>query len=57
MYLFLVGMGLVGPFLMVLGVLGVFGGQGLVITGVVCTVVLVPLGFVLGLTVSPGACR
>ena len=49
MYVFLVALGLLGPFLMVLGV---FAGQGLVITGMVCTVVLVPLGFVLGLTVA-----
>ncbi|MDX3309967.1 hypothetical protein P1S61_12860 [Streptomyces sp. ME08-AFT2] len=49
MYLFLVALGLSGPFLMVLGV---FAGQGLVITGIVCTVVLVPLGFALGLTVA-----
>jgi hypothetical protein len=49
MYLFLVALGLLGPFLMVLGV---FAGQGVVITGMVCTVVLVPLGFVAGLTVA-----
>ncbi|MFF3937288.1 hypothetical protein [Streptomyces phaeofaciens] len=42
-------LGLSGPFLMVLGV---FAGQGVVITGMVCTVVLVPLGFVVGITVA-----
>ncbi|MFH9316860.1 hypothetical protein ACH4LO_17670 [Streptomyces anulatus] len=48
-YLFLVALGLLGPFLMVLGV---FIGQGVVVTGMVCTVILVPLGFVVGLTVA-----
>ncbi|MFM9694131.1 hypothetical protein [Streptomyces europaeiscabiei] len=52
MYLFLVALGLLGPFLMVLGVLGVLAGQGPVVTGMVCTVVLVPLGCVVGLTVA-----
>lgn len=49
MCLFLVALGLSGPFLMVLGVLA---GRGLVVTGMVCTVALVPLGFVVGLTVA-----
>jgi hypothetical protein len=49
MCLLLVALGLLGPFPMVLGVLA---GQGLVVTGVVCTVLLVPLGFAVEFTVA-----
>ncbi|MER6133042.1 hypothetical protein [Streptomyces sp. NPDC001815] len=49
MYLLLVTFGLLGPFLMVLGD---FADQALVITGAVCTVVLVPLGLAAGLAVA-----
>ncbi|MFC8198587.1 hypothetical protein ACFUTV_24765 [Streptomyces sp. NPDC057298] len=49
MYLLLVAFGLLGPFLMVLGD---FADQALVITGAVCTAVLVPLGFAAGLAVA-----
>lgn len=47
--LILAALGLVGPFLMVLGV---FLGQGVVVTVMVCTVILIPLGFVVGITVA-----